>query len=152
MRIHINSKCQAAQHSLINGQKGMAVVLVLVFCTALMVLGSALISYAVNEKLITTYNSSNICLYYIAEAGIEAAVAVLNADSTFSGILSGELNGGSYLAEIIFLDQKEIIVTSRASLDQYQKYLTVILEIDEEGSLKIKQWGKASTVKPADNF
>ncbi len=152
MRIYRNSKCSAAQHSLIIGQKGMAVVLVLVFCTALMVLGSALITYAVNEKLITAYNNSNIRLYYIAEAGIEAAVAVLHADSTFTGLLSGELNGGSYQSEISSLNQPDIMVVSRASLEQYEKYLTVILEIDGEGSLKIKQWEKASAIKPAGHF
>ena len=152
MRIHINSKCQAAQHSLIKGQKGMAVVLVLVFCTALMVLGSALITYAVNEKLITAYNSSNIRLYYISEAGIEAAVTVLIEDTTFNGLLSGDLNGGSYLAEINSLGQSEIMVISRASLDKYEKYLTVILEIDEDERLIIKKWGKASAIKPAGHF
>ena len=152
MRIYSNGKCPAAQHTLVKGQKGMAVVLVLVFCAALMVLGSALISYAVNEKLITAYNSSNIRLYYIAEAGVEAAIAVLHADDTFTGLISGDLNGGSYLAEISSLAQSEILVISRASLDQYEKYLTVILEIDEDGSLKIKKWNKASAIKPAGDF
>lgn len=152
MRIYSNSKCSAAQHFLIKGQKGMAVVLVLVFCAALMVLGSALISYAVNEKLITAYNNSNIRLYYIAEAGIEATVAVLRADNTFTGLLSGDLNGGSYLTEVNSLEQSEIMVISRASLDQYEKYLTVILEIGEDDSLKIKKWNKASAIKPAGHF
>lgn len=149
MRIPGNSKRTAAQPALIAGQKGMALVLVLVFSTALMVLGSALISYAVNEKLITTYSNSNIRLYYLAEAGIEAAIALLQEDSTFSGTLNGQLNGGTYQADIDSSDQSAIIVRSRASLGKYDKYLTIILEAGEEGQVRIKKWHKASAVKPA---
>lgn len=149
MRIPGNSKRTAAQPALITGQQGMALILVLVFSAALMVLGSALISFAVNEKLITTYSNSNIRLYYLAEAGIEAAIALLQEDSTFTGTLNGQLNGGTYQADINSSDQSEIIVRSRASLGKYDKYLTVILEVCEEGQLKIYKWQKASAIKPA---
>lgn len=149
MRIPGNSKRTAAQPALITGQKGMALVLVLVFSATLMVLGSALISYAVNEKLITTYSNSNIRLYYLAEAGIEAAIALLQEDSTFAGTIKGQLNDGTYQADINSSDQSAIIVRSRASLGKYDKYLTVILEVNEEGQLKINKWQKASAVKPA---
>ena len=149
MRIPSNSKRTAAQPALITGQQGMALILVLVFSAALMVLGSALISFAVNEKLITTYSNSNIRLYYLAEAGIEAAIALLQEDSTFTGTINGQLNGGTYQADINSSDQSAIIVRSRASLGKYDKYLTVILEVNEEGQVKINKWQKASAIKPA---
>lgn len=127
----------------------MAVVLVLVFCTALMVLGSALVSYAVNEKLITAYNSRNISLYYLAEAGVEAAIAVLQEDSSYTGTVTGHLNSGTYQARVTLLDQQEVAIQSVATLEGYEKYLTVILVFGEEGKLKVKDWRKPSAVKPS---
>ncbi len=123
--------------------QGMALVLVLVFTTALMVLGTAVISFAVNEKLITDYNSLDIRLYYIAEAGAEAGITILKQDFNYSGELHGAVGGGTFSVSFKTISSHQREITAVGSLDEYSKKLKVTVEIVEAATgdiLKIKEW------------
>ncbi len=116
---------------LIHSKEGMALILVLVFTAALFVLGSALLTNAVNEKLIANYNSDDIRLHYIAEAGAEAGIAVLQQDFLYDGILSGPLGEGTY--QVTFKDVstgcRDIIAS--ATLGTYSKTIRVTMTLPE---------------------
>jgi hypothetical protein len=123
--------------------QGMALVLVLVFTAALMVLGTALISFAVNEKLITNYNSLDIRLYYIAEAGAEAGITILKQDFNYSGELNGAVGGGTFLVSFKTISNHQREITAVGTLDDYSKKLRVTVEIVEAATgdiFNIKEW------------
>ena len=142
---------------LIYSEKGMAVVLVLVFTGILMALGAALITNAVNEKLIAGYNTREIKLYYITEAGIEVGVATLHEartnntpfetffvfDDNFE--MQGDLGEGSYLVSFNELDQCPdnpyfvIEIISAGTLAENSKTMTAVVTLDED-SLTITEW------------
>lgn len=109
----------------------MALVLVLVFTALLLVLSSALLTNAVNEMLIANYNSDDIRLYYLAEAGVEAGIATLREDFSYSDPLSGTLGAGHYQVNFLAVntDCKEIVAT--ASLGQYSKTIRATVTLSE---------------------
>lgn len=103
-------------------------VVVIVFTGALLALGTALLSYAVSEKLIARYHVRDVRLNYITESGVEAALALLQRDYYYSGELSGELSGGVY--SVSFLDgpgQRRDIV-SRGTLEGFTRRSTVTVD------------------------
>ncbi len=123
--------------------QGMALVLVLVFTAALMVLGTALITYAVNEKLIANYNSQDIRLYYIAEAGTETGIAALQQDFYYEGNLSGFLDGGSFTVSFKTVDSYNRDVISVGTLDGNKKTITISMELktdQDEPIAIVKEW------------
>lgn len=125
--------------------QGMALVLVLVFTAALLVLGTALITYAVNEKLIANYNSQDIRLYYIAEAGIETGIAALQQDFYYDGNLSGSLDGGSFTVSFKTVDSCNRDVISVGTLDGNKKTITLSMELktdQDEPIAIVKEWYK----------
>ncbi len=125
--------------------QGMALVLVLVFTAALMVLGTALISFAVNEKLITNYNSLDIRLYYIAEAGAEAGITILKQDFNYSGELHGVVGGGTFLVSFKTISSHLREIIAVGTLEDNSKKLKVTVEIVEAATgdiFKIKEWHK----------
>lgn len=121
----------------------MALVLVLVFTAALMVLGTALISFAVNEKLITNYNSIDIRLYYIAEAGAEVGIAILQQDFNYSEELNGTIGGGAYSVSFTTIGSHQREITAVSTLENYSKKLKVTVEVIEAATgdiFQIKEW------------
>lgn len=125
--------------------KGMALVLVLVFTAALMVLGTALISFAVNEKLITNYNSLDIRLYYIAEAGAEVGIAILKQDFDYNGEFNGAVGDGTYTVSFKTISSHQREITAVGTLEDYSKKLKVTVEIVETSTgdiFKIREWHK----------
>lgn len=132
------------------GQKdqGMALVLVLIFTAALMVLGTALIYYAVNEKLIANFNVLDIRLYYIAEAGAEAGIALLQEEFNYNGTLNGTVGGGSYAVTFHSIDKNCRDIVSVGQLNGYSKTISVSMELkgESEGqSVVVRQWLKPKT-------
>ena len=123
--------------------QGMALVLVLVFTAALMVLGTALNSFAVNEKLITNYNSIDIRLYYIAEAGAEAGIAILQQDFNYSEALNGTVGGGTYSVSFTTIGSHQREITTVSTLENYSIKLKVTVEIVETVTgdiFQINEW------------
>lgn len=123
--------------------EGMALVLVLVFTAALMVLGTALISFAVNEKLITNYNSLDLRLYYIAEAGAEVGIAILEQDFDYNGEFNGAVGDGTYTVSFKTISSHQREITAVGTLEDYSKKLKVTVEIVETSTgeiFKIREW------------
>ena len=133
-----------------SADQGMALVLVLIFTAALMVLGTALLTFAVNEKLIANYNTLDIRLYYIAEAGAEAGIALLQEEFNYSGDLSGSIGGGSYKVSFYDIDSYSRDVVSVGTLNGYDKTVTVTMALDgeaDENSAVIRQWLSPGLIK-----
>ena len=128
---------------------GSVLVIVLVFVAALFLLGSALLIMTVTENIIAYNHERDIKLYYITEAGIEAAVAALNSCCDCDGPVCGSLGGGSYYAEIVDepglgeehpyferlplqLAEGERLVISTGELEESSLVLAVIVEMAGE--------------------
>ncbi len=140
-------------------EQGMALALVLVFTATLLVLGTAVMTYAVNESLITGYNKNDIRLYYIVEAGLETGIAVLNDDFLAEGQLNGGTGEGTFIVhfsseyehysenhldhenEEYYLNQAEVrFIRSIGTLGEHSKVMTAAVTQDEEGYLCILRW------------
>ncbi len=118
----------------------MALVLILVFTAALMVLGTALLSYAANEKQIADYYCQDPAKYYLAEAGLETGLAALQKDFYYSQEIAGTLGPGSF--RVSFEDESENrrLIISEGLLENYSLELTIIVEYDPAGGLIITEW------------
>lgn len=146
----------------LHGKEGMALVLVLVFTAALMILGTALISFALNEILIADYNNRDIRLYYLVEGGAEIGIAVLKEDFYYEQDISGSMSGGTFIVSFSdeyqhFHDQKEDeegedyyenndqirFVRCIGTLKDFSKTLSIALIITEDNQVIIKNWYKA---------
>ncbi len=140
----------------------MALVMVLVITAALMVLGTALVTFAVNETLIASYNSRDIRLYYLTEGGAEIGIAVLKEDFFYDQDLDLSMAGGmviiSFSDEYIhfhdghedekgeeYHENKDHIrfVRCIGTLGEYSKTMSVAMEIDFYGQVTIKRWYRA---------
>ncbi len=110
--------------------RGMALVMVLVFSSALLLLGAALLTYSFNEKLIADYQQEEVQLYYITEAGLEAGLAALRRDFFHNGQISGPLNGGSFKTNFATPAPGKRGITSEGALGRYRKTITLIAEQD----------------------
>ncbi len=139
--------------------KGMALALVLIFTAALMILGAAVITFAVNERLITAYNNSDIRLYYIVEGGLETGLAVLREDFYYNDELNGSLREGTFT--VYFTDEYQHYNENRkdeeeeeyfenedkirfircvGTLGENSKAMSIAAEQDEQGRLYILRW------------
>jgi hypothetical protein len=131
------------RHFLGQKDQGMALVLVLIFTAALMILGTALIYYAVNEKLIANLHVLDIRLYYIAEAGAEAGIALLQEEFGYKGTLNGTVGGGSYAVTFHSIDKNCRNIVSVGQLNGYSRTISVSMELkgESEGqSVVVRQW------------
>lgn len=122
------------------GDKGMALVLVLIFTGILLVLGGALITFALNEQLITTYQAQDFQQYYLAEAGLTAGLAALRQDYSCEGNFEGTLGEGSYTVTITASDPLTRKVTSCGTYEGYSCRLSVTVFREPEGPLYITEW------------
>ncbi len=107
-------------------ERGSALAAALIVTAALLFLGGALLSLAVNEQKIFAHQERELTLYYLTEAGVEAGLAALGADYFFQGPLCGLLGRGSYTVEINPLPDNRRLVTSTGRLQQKSLKLSVI--------------------------
>lgn len=126
--------------NLINNDKGMALVLVLVFTTALLLLGGALITNALNEKLIAVYQIQEIKQQYLAEAGLEAGLAILMEDFFYNGELRGSLMDGEFIVQFENTGSTGRRIRSTGKLDDYQIEITLTVKLNEDGTLTVEEW------------
>jgi len=140
-------------------EKGMALALVLIFTAILLILGTAVMNYAVNESLITGYNKNDIRLYYIVEAGLETGVAVLNDDFLAENHLNNAVAEGTFTVnffdeyehyseshldfphEDYYLNQDEVrFIRSIGTLGEHSKVMTAAVIQDEDGQVHVIRW------------
>ncbi|HOL17295.1 MAG TPA: hypothetical protein PLY40_03295 [Bacillota bacterium] len=107
-----------------DNEQGMALVIVLFFCTTLLLLGTALMTFAFNEIMISGYQEEEAQLYYIAEAGLEAGLATLQNDFTHQASLNGTLNGGSFQVVFTTPSPGKRGISSVGALGRYRKTVT----------------------------
>lgn len=96
-------------------ERGAALVMVLVFTGALMLLGAALLTYSFNEIIIADYHAREAVLYYIAEAGLEAGIAALRQDFNRMEGLAGELAEGHFTVVFSDISPERRLITSTAT-------------------------------------
>ena len=120
----------------------MALVLVLVFTGLLLTIGSALLSFAFNEKQIALYQTQDIRQYYLAEAGIETALAILNENFYDRDPFSAELGEG--LISVTFEENisNRLLIHSCGSVEDGKTNLTVVVEQSDCGGVYITEWIK----------
>lgn len=124
----------------IHNEKGMALVMVLVFTGALLIVGAALLTYAVNETMIVEYAAANMQLQYLAESGIAAALAVLAEDFTFEGELEGSIAEGFYRVRFYHAEEGDRIIISQGTIGSYRKTIRVRVNLDPSGALQTSEW------------
>ncbi len=142
-----------------SGEAGLAMVTTVVFTGALLVLGGAVATFAVNERQITAYNNSDIRLYYIVEGGLETGLAALYKDFNYNTEIGGLLGGGTYT--LYFSDEYRFInqpgwegvehdyfenrddvrfIQCIGTLGEHSKAMSIAVRIDEEGRVRIMHW------------
>lgn len=120
--------------------------MVLLVSVILAVLGSALLPFITLETGIACNYYHNMWAHYLAEAGAEAALALLNnlnykvpEDLTINGTISG----GEYWVSINNLESGGLQIISSGSFGKAREEVQVNLEIegDEEGAIPTRlEW------------
>ncbi len=122
------------------GNLGMALVLVLVFTALLLLLGAALLTNALNEKLITTYQKQELQQQYLAEAGLEAGIAMLQADFYYNQPLTGALMNGSFRVTYENSGADSRRIRSAGTIDGFTYMLQIDVSLNPDGSITYGQW------------
>jgi hypothetical protein len=118
----------------------MALVLVLVFTAALLILGAALLTNALNEKLITGYQKQELQQQYLAEAGLEAGIALLQTDFYYNQVLTGTLMDGSFQVTFENSGAESRCIRSAGTVDAFTYVLQIEVYLNPDGSLSYSQW------------
>jgi Tfp pilus assembly protein PilX len=126
--------------NLLAGNRGMALVLVLVFTAALLILGAALLTNALNEKLITGYQKQELQQQYLAEAGLEAGIALLQTDFYSNQVLTGTLMDGSFQVTFEHSGADSRCIRSAGTVDAFTYVLQIEIYLNPDGSLSYGQW------------
>jgi Tfp pilus assembly protein PilX len=126
--------------NLLAGNRGMALVLVLVFTAALLILGAALLTNALNEKLITGYQKQELQQQYLAEAGLEAGIALLQTDFYYNQVLTGTLMDGSFQVTFEHSGADSRCIRSAGTVDAFTYVLQIEVYLNPDGSLSYGQW------------
>jgi hypothetical protein len=122
--------------------RGMALVMVIVFTGALMVLGSAMLGYAINEKLIAGYHAQDLQKYYIAESGIETGLAALRHNHSYSETINGSVGEGHFSVTFSDLPGYRRLVNSEGWLKDYCLTISVIVCTDPVAGITVCEWIK----------
>jgi len=125
-----------------NSEQGMALVLVIVFTGLLLVIGSALITFAYNEKQISAYQAQDVRQYYLAEAGIEAALAILKDNFYYRESLHASLGEGSFAVKFEETSEKSLLLISTGSLEKGSITLQVKVEQIDGQNIMVTEWAK----------
>jgi hypothetical protein len=123
-------------------ENGMALVLVLVFTGLLLTIGSALLTFAFNEKQISIYQTQDIRQYYLAEAGIEIALAALNENPYYRDPFSAELGEGMFRITFEETAADKLLIHSSGIVEGGNTLITVAVEQAENDELYITEWIK----------
>ncbi len=122
-------------------EKGLALVLILVFTGTLMLLGGTLISFAFNEILISNYQTEDIRIYYLAESGIETGFAILQLNYDHEEEITKILTGVTINITFSPNGQGKIITSIATGFDS-RKTISVQVENDPTHGLVITKWLK----------
>jgi len=124
----------------------MALVLVLVFTGLLMALGCALLSHAVNEKLIANYQLQDTGKHYIAESGVEVGIAALKKDFSYDREITATLGEGHFVVTFADKGEEKKLITSTGYIEDYMTILEVMVEYDHAGDSFTVEWIRPQTI------
>ncbi len=133
---------RVSQNDLKKGENGMALVLVLVFTGLLLTIGSALLTFAFNEKQISEYQTQDIRQFYLAEAGIETALAALNENFYHREPFSAELGGGFFSVTFEETAAGRLLIHSSGTVEDGKTTLTVAVQQSVIFEVYITEWIK----------
>lgn len=128
--------------SYLTDNRGIVLVLILVFTAVLLLLGAALLSNALSEKLITGYQKQELQQQYLAEAGLEAGIAMLQEDFYYNQSLTGALMEGSYLVTFENCGSDCRRIRSAGTVEEFTYLLQIDVYLKPDGSLAYGQWQK----------
>ncbi|HOB28328.1 MAG: PilX N-terminal domain-containing pilus assembly protein [Dethiobacteria bacterium] len=116
----------------LENERGSAIAMLLLIAVVLLILGTALITNAITEKKIAVHQELGTSLYYIAEAGLEEAIAVKIKDFDFidniENISCGE---GKYDVEINKETEFKHCIESTGELKGKKLTLGAIVELSD---------------------
>ena len=125
-------------------EQGMALVMVLVFTLLIFATGAALLEIALKENLVAGYHAFDIKQHYLAEAGLEAGLYLLNSGEPVLGDLCFALEGG--LCKVQFKESvpaEAYIVTATGIGDLGSTTLMAEAHLNEAGFFELQKWLKA---------
>ena len=120
----------------------MVLVILLLFTATLLILGGALLNFALTEKLIALYNSSDVEKYYLAEAGLEIGIAILREDFYYQEPVHGSLGRGTYQVTFSDINEELRLITSEALVENDFLRLTLLVRGGPPEGLQIEEWIK----------
>lgn len=120
--------------------RGMALILVLIFTTVLLLLGTALLNNALTESLISGYHKQELQQQYLAEAGLEFGIAVLQTDFYYNQILTGTLMDGSFRVTFENSGLESRRIRSTGIVEGYTFELQLEVNLNPDGSFYYGQW------------
>lgn len=131
----------------INGDRGSALVMVLIFTAALLMIGSFFLRLSLTEARISSNHRDEVALWYLAEAGAEVGVGVLSKDFNHETPVEGEIGGGGYQVNFVippdpdypFLLEDQRLVISRGNLYDREFTLQVLVWINPGNGMLITE-------------
>ena len=129
-------------NTLMYREAGMALVLVLVFTTLLLVVGSAMLTFALTENEISSYHADDLKQHYLAEAGLEAALTMLSVNPFERESICVNLGDGHFRVHFEEPAAGVLIISSTGYLEDSSLTLKIKLNQHPEGTLEIDQWYK----------
>lgn len=114
--------------------------LVLVFTAVLLLLGAALLTNALNEMLISGYQKQELQQQYLAEAGLEAGIALLQADFYYNQVFTGTLMGGNFRVTFENSGAGSRRIRSAGTVEDFTYVLQIEVNLNPDGSLSYGQW------------
>ena len=117
---------------IINSQSGMALVTVTIFTFVLLVLGTTFLTLATSERVLTSEEVQRAQAFYLAEAGIEKAIAFMKVagNEYFVGAINENFGDGSYSVTVSDdLLRAVKIIASTGIFQGEQKTITVEVQL-----------------------
>ena len=125
-------------------ERGLALVVVLVFTLLIFASGAVLLEVALKENLVAGYHTGDIKQHYLAEAGLEAGLYCLNSGAPPLGDLNFTLEGGQVNLQLKAGNLPETYtITATGLTDKGSTTLVAEASLDEEGCYEVQKWLKA---------
>lgn len=113
----------------LNNERGSAIAMLLLITVVLLILGTGLITNSITEQRIARQQELGTSLYYVAEAGLEEAIAVKIKDFDFQDELNNPCGKGSYSVVITPETDFKHRIVSTGELEGKTLNLGAIIEL-----------------------
>ena len=116
------------------GSRGVTLVVVIFVTTIVLLLGTALINMSTNEYLMGSYARDYTAAYYLAEGGIQKALAILKDNPYYRGEMSWQtLGAGQYKIKVApEYGNYTVKIESTGKVNKAEVLLTATAEVNVE--------------------